>query len=293
MDKTITNQASITYLFEGNQGSAQSNTVSMTVVTPLGISVLPLGNSYRSMSTAVQIITLTNRSKAPLTGVRVTDDLGSYTLSGTDITSLRFKAPAELFSDGVFISSVDTDITDVGDNQPISFTIPVIPASGNVQLIYAAEVKNTALLERGSSIVRTISAQADNADSVSAQSTVFVESYADVRIVKSMYPTPLMAVGGFVCELSVYNSGNSDATNVFITDTFTAKPSVITAELNDTALSSDEYSYDANTGRFVYPKIDSENQLSVPMAEFSQNSETGVVSITPSQVKLVITAQST
>ncbi|MDO4572501.1 MAG: hypothetical protein Q4C13_03965, partial [Clostridia bacterium] len=84
----------------------------------------------------------------------------------------------------------------------------------------------------------------------------------------------------------IQNYGNTAATDVVLTDTFSPAPNPITVTVGGTALTDADYDYTDGTLRL--PGTESSYSLSVPAASFVQNTETGEIAVNPGAVTIVV-----
>ena len=84
----------------------------------------------------------------------------------------------------------------------------------------------------------------------------------------------------------IMNYGNTPVTQgAVITDVFNPVLNNITASYNDTVwIQGTDFTYDQTTGMFVTLP----NKVTVPQAEYSQDEESGIVTVTPGTSTLII-----
>ncbi len=289
MAVTITNRATVSYTANGTAGSAVSNLASTTLQGPLAVTKASMESVYRAGSRLTYIVTLENTSSAQLTNVTLTDNLGtfSYTPESTgtavSVTPLTYTGPAKYYINGVFSANLTPTSTD----STLTFTIPTLPANATGLIVYDVTANSNAPLATESEITNTVSATAGTVlDPVTAQNTVAADSYADVRIIKSMSPDPVIEGSNITYTFTIYNYGNTDAASLVLTDTFSPAPAApLTVTLNGDTVSSTEYTY--QNGVFTYPAA-SGNTVTVPAATFA-TSATGAVSVTPGTAVITVT----
>ena len=123
--------------------------------------------------------------------------------------------------------------------------------------------------------------------SVTTTSTVKASSEPDLSITKSVSPIPVMENGTVTYTFVIMNYGNTPVTQgAVITDVFNPVLSNITASYNDTSwVQGTDFTYDSTAGIFITLP----NKVTVPEAEYFQDTETGIVTVTPGTSTLVIT----
>lgn len=285
MATIITNQATLTYNFGDQTATAESNIATAVLQGPINITKSSLDTTYTSGEDITYFVSLTNSSESALTNVTAVDNLGAYALSPTlSVTPLTYTGPARLFING----DLTTELTPTVTDNSVTFTIPSIPSGANAIIAYKATVNNNAPLLSGSTIENTVSATADGIVETATDSHVLTaEDYADVEIVKSMFPESVTSGDTLTYNFDIYNYGNTDATNVVLTDTFSPAPTQITVSINGDAVSETEYSYE--NGVLTLPAQGATTTVTVPAATFTQNPTTGEITRTPGEINITVT----
>ena len=284
MATIIRNQATLNYRYGTATASTMSNVTSTVLGSGLTISKTSLTEEYRVGQNVTYIISITNMGSAT-GGVTVRDNLGTYTLSGNEYTPLTYVGPARLFINGVF----DSVITPTSGTGNVTFEIPSIPAGGNAQILYQARVNEYASGESDATITNTVTADCNCPCDVPVTDshTITTEDYADVRIVKSVCPNPVICEEEITYIFDIYNYGNIPATEVVLTDTFTPPLTDITVTLDGVVIPETEYSY--VNGVLALPATDSEFEITVPAATFARNPQTGSYVVTPGHIQIIVT----
>ncbi|MBE6692248.1 MAG: DUF11 domain-containing protein [Ruminococcaceae bacterium] len=283
MATIITNQATLNYRYGGVSASTVSNITSAVFGASLDIEKTSLNESYRVGEGLTYIITL-NNSGAALDEVTVSDNLGSYNFNGTILTPLTYTGPARLFVNGVFVSELTPEI----DENEIIFFIENLPANANAQIVYQATPNQFANRCCGDFITNTATAECNCPCNIPASSsnTLTADCFADVRIVKSVCPNPIICGEEVTYIFDISNYGNIPATDVVLTDTFNPPLTDITVSLNVNPLSPLDYSY--INGTLTIPSEDSSLDLTVPAATCVQNPQTGEITIVPGNIQIVV-----
>lgn len=283
MAQTITNQARLNYLVNDQPGSVLSNIATATLNEPLTVDKNSVESTYRQDDELTFVVSFVNSGRTTLNDVTVTDDLGTYTISGVEVTPLTFAAPALYYVNGVY-SGI---ITPAVNADSIEFTVPTVAAGANVIIIYKARVNDAAPLATASQITNTVTVAADGLNApVSASNTVTAEEYADVRITKSMTPADVTDGSLITYEFNVFNYGNTEATNIVLIDQFDPAPASITVQLNGDVLNPADYTY--VNGLLTLP-AGTDLELSLPAATTVRNPATGEITVTPSSLSITVT----
>lgn len=279
----ITNRATLSYTYGNGTvvSQVQSNVASVTLNGAITGTKTSLGDTYRSGEDITYVITLQNTSAAAKTNVQISDNLGTYLVGTTAVTPLDYAGPTEYFVNGTPNGELTPTVTDSN----VVFTIPTIPAGGNVVLVYRVSVNNFAPLESGSTITNTASYFGDEpCNDFTVDNTITVEDYADVRITKAMSPDPIVCGSPITYTFTLYNYGNAEATNVTLTDVFSPAPASITVTLDGTVVSPDGYTYE--NGVLTIPS--GAAQLTLPPATTTV-AEDGSITIEPSISTITVT----
>ena len=284
MAQIITNQASVAYRYNNRTASAVSNIATAVLNEPLSVEKVSLESVYREGDDITYVVTVTNGGTSTLTGISVTDDLGTYTIGGGTATPLTYVGPAIYFVDGVYAGNLTPTVGADG----ISFAIATLGTDSTVQIIYKAVANDTAPLVQGSQITNTVTTTATGSNTpVSDSNTVTVDSYADVTITKTMSPSGVVDGDALTYTFVVSNFGNAEATEIVLTDAFDPAPESITVQLNGTIVPATDYTYE--NGVLTLPISPASTVLTLPPATITQDTTTGVVSIEPSTLTVTVT----
>ncbi len=285
MAQTITNQASLNYQSNGLTQTVTSNVATATIADPLNISKNSLEGAYRADQPVTYIVSMVNSSAAPLTDVTITDNLGTVTdtATGVTVTPLTFVSGARLF-----ISGVDNGtVAPTTQGNTITFTIPNLPAGADAQLIYQTRTNGSAPLALASSITNTVTADADGLVSpLTATDTISVDTYADVRMTKTMTPTTGAGGSTIAYNFVLYNYGNSEATDIVLTDAFDPAPTSITVDVNGQRVAPAGYTY---TGGTLTLPTTGGTAITLPPATITTDPTTGAVTVVPTTATVTVT----
>ena len=276
----ITNQANLTYTYGTTTTTVSSNLAETEWNAGIAAEKNVLENAYREGSTLTYMISLKNDGAAPIENLVIVDNLGAFTPAGAaaPVVPLTFTGNATLYVNGTFSEALTPTPVENG----IQFTIPSVPAGADALLIYQAGVNGFAPLEAGSEITNTASIEGTEPLTVSA--TVPAADYADVSIEKEMSPNPVSEGGAMTVTFTIENRGNTEATNLVLTDDFPIALSDLAVTVNGAPVT--DFSFEDNL--FTLPAEGSGTTLSVPKATFTQ-SETGETVVTPGVLTVLLT----
>ncbi len=282
MATQITNRAQLTFQYGTLTGSVLSNVATTTLQGPLSIEKTAIGETYNGENEITFVLSFTNTTCDTLTDIVIRDDLGSYTVPRTNnvATPLDYIAPAALYINGAFVSYLYGQTVQNG----VIFNVGALGEGDNAIIVYKARVNDYAPFESGESITNTAVVTADGlAESASAESTVDIGAYADVSIVKTMSPDPVQSGDTITYNFALYNYGNTEATNVVLTDSFSPAPVISNISINGNSISPSEYSYIG--GVLTLPV--GTNTLTIPAATYTR-SNTGLVTKIPGLVTVTV-----
>ncbi len=286
MPTQIRNQANIAYNYGAATGTAISNIAIATLLDPLAVDKRALSETYRAGETVTYVLSAQNNGTTTLTGVTLSDNLGTYT-TGTapatiTATPLTYAGNALLFVDGIFVR----EITGTPDANGVTFTIDSLAPGANANVVYNAIVNDFAPLTDASTINNTVSVTAAGIlTPVTATETTTVENYADVRIQKDMSPDPVSDGDLITYTFTLTNDGNTAATDVVLTDTFNPAPANITVSVDGVVVPAANYTY---TGGVLTLPAGGAYDITVPAATVTTDPTTGVVTRTPGTVVITV-----
>lgn len=281
MATTFTNTATLSY----NGSTVQSNVAVGAIEGVLSVGKNTAAQEYTVGETLTYVVSIVNNSDADVTGLTVTDDLGSYIFNTGTVQPLTYvENSVQYYSDGVLQPAPTVSTAD-----GLAFSNITVPANGSVLLIYEAQVNEFAPPEIGGVIENTVTVTGTGISDVTATESVPATNSAVLAILKSVTPVPVAENGTLTYTFQLQNNGNTAveaADNAVVGDTFAPILSNISVTLDGAALSSGtDYTYDAVTGVFSTAN----GVLAIPAATYTQDAVTGAWSTEPGTATLVVT----
>ena len=152
------NQATLSH----NGTSTVSNITTGEIIEALTATKTAVVPTYNANSTITYVLSLLNSSQAAISGLTITDTLGSYSFGALTLKPLDY-----------IEGSVKYYINGVLQAAPAATTIPelafsniTVPAGGNTTIIYDAKINNFAPLSTDSTITNTASISGNDIDAV-------------------------------------------------------------------------------------------------------------------------------
>ncbi len=276
----FTNQAQLRY---GNTVT-NSNIAIGEILEVLSVTKTAVRNTYSKNDSITYIVSIINSGNLPITGLTLSDNLGSYTFNTGTLTPLEYAADSVKY----YVNGTLQTAPSVTAGPPLTITGLNVPAGGNLLIVYDTLTNQFAPLAAESDITNTVTVSGTGISSITAQETVTTLSAPLLTITKSVSPVPVTENGTLTYTFLIQNDGNASAdiaTGVVITDTFDPILSNLTVSFNNSALTiNEDYTYDETTGVFATVA----GKITVPAATFTRDSVTGELITTPGISTLII-----
>lgn len=289
MSNQFLNAASLSFEYGHQKGFTLSNTANASVQEAITVNKYVLTGSYFLNKEIFYCVSIANNKPTAIKSLKINENLGAYSnsvSSDTKFIPLDYSGPSFLYINGEF----DSQIIPETYSDKIIFKINNFPAYSNILLIYSAKVNNKAPLAKKSSIINTSNiTSGEILKPIICSKEVSADEKADIDIVKYMYPNPAMPGELITYNFTVYNYGNIEATNIKLNDVLLPAPNNINVSVNSKNLSRKDYSY--ISGTLNIPSYDSDFSISIPPAQFLQDSTTGIFSTNPGVINIVVSGK--
>ena len=275
------NQATLSY--GGNVTT--SNVVTGELQQAVTATKYAVTDTYTQDEVLTYVISLVNTGTTPLTGLTVTDDLGSYTAGGLTLVPLDYVVGSVNYYVNGAIQAPPTVLS----TNPLTVTGISIPAGGNAFLVYEVRANEYAPPVQGGTVTNTATVTGTGLPApIPTSETVTAASEAFLTIGKSLSPTTVSEGDRLTYTFVIQNFGNTPVVatdNATITDTFDPILTGLSVTFNGTVWTEGvEYTYDEATG--VFATVPS--AITVPAATYTQNPATGAWSVVPGVSTLVV-----
>ncbi len=279
---TFYNQATLSY----NGNVTNSNIVTGEIVEVLTADKTATDATYTAGDTVTYIVSLVNTSSTAVTGVTITDDLGSYEYNGTTRAPLEYnEGSVRLIVNGVVQSAPS-----VRDDVPLVISGITLPANGSAVVVYETTVNEFADPVAGGVITNTATVTANGIlNPVTASETIRANEAANLTITKSLSPDVVPENGELTYTFTITNTGSTPIVgtdNAVITDTFDPILDITSVTFNGTTWTEPaNYTYNEATGLFTTGI----GQITIPAATFTRDPVTGAFTVQPGTVVLRVT----
>lgn len=277
----FTNQAQLRY---GN-AVTNSNIAVGEILEVLSASKTAVKKAYGTNDNVTYVISLVNSGTVPVTGLTVTDNLGSYLFGTTTLTPLTYVPGTLLY----YVNGILQTSPAIEAGPPLVIRGLTIPAGGNASLVYEAAVNAYAPPAVGSTLTNAATISGEAISPIDINETITAETVPLLTITKSISPVPVSENGTLTYTFLIQNNGNTAAdisSDAVITDVFDPILTNLTATFNGTALTAGtDYTYNETTGEFATVA----GKITVPAATFTQNTAQGNWTVNPGISTLVIT----
>lgn len=281
MPTTFTNQATLAY----NNQTIPSNIVTGVLTEALTVTKTSLPSTYRAGDTITYSVNLVNSGATAINDLTVTDNLGSFTplLGGVTVVPMTYVTDTVRF----YVNGVLQTTPTITATSPLTVTGLTLPAGANATLLYSAKTNEFTPYGAQATVNNTASVTGGGlATALTSTAVITADTTPQLSVTKSLCPTTVTANEPLRYTFTIQNSGATATTTtdaVSLTDTFTP-PMTITSVTRDGVAQTlgTDYTYDGSVFTTVTPLI-------VPAATYTRNATTGVVTVTPGTVTLVVT----
>lgn len=238
----------------------------------LSVSLATLEKRYVADGGLTYLATLVNTSCSTLKEVRMTSDLGAQ--EGNK--PLVFCKETALYVNGEYSGEVPS----CSDGKSVTFTIASLGTDDNVLVVYKTKLSAYASLEPGSVITSRVSVAARGICQPSvAEIETQVGDFTDVVMFKTETRNGKQAANTY----TLYNYGNTEASDAVLIDTFSPLLYITSVETGGEKIPASDYTYVDGTVRLP----SAGHKLSVPVARFSRSPSGEVVTI-PGSKEIII-----
>ena len=277
---TFTNQATLSY----SGGQTSSNITTGELLETLAVTKTAVTGTYEPDGTVTYAVALRNTGATAIGNVTVSDDLGGYLLAAQTLYPLSYESGSVL----LYVNGALQTAPTVTAGPPLRFTGFSIPAGGSAVLLYRTRVTEFAPRDVEGTVENTVTVTSpDLPDGVTDSETVAVLAAPRLRISKGLCPATVSGGGTVTYTFTLENYGPAaagEADSVSLTDTFDPALRDLTVTFNGAAWTAPgDYSYTGGVFTTVPGRI------TVPAATFTQDSATGVWTVTPGTSTLVVT----
>ena len=277
----FTNQAQLRY---GNS-VANSNIAVGEILEVLSVTKTAVRKNYTTDDTVTYVISIVNSGSTAITGLTLSDDLGTYTFNTGTLTPLGYVDGTIRYYTNGTLQTAPT----VTAGPPLTVTGISVPAGGNATIVYEAALNEFAPQGLEAGITNTVTVSGTGITPITAEETVNALAAPRLTITKSVSPVPVTENGTLTYTFTIQNYGSVAATadtGVVITDTFDPILRNLIASYNNAAWTeTTDYTYSETTGLFSSVA----GKITVPAATYTQDATTGAWVVDPGVGTLVIT----
>lgn len=279
---TFFNQATLSY----RDTVTNSNVVTGEITEVLSASKTAVGDQYSAEDMVTYAVSIVNSGTSPFTGLTVTDNLGAYTVNGTEVLPLTYEEGSVLY----YVNGVLQAAPTVSDTNYLVISGINVPAGGNALILYSARVNGFAPLDEAGAITNQAAVTGGGlSNDLIVTETITAVAEPVLTITKSLSPAVVPENGQLTYTFVIRNTGNTPAVatdDVTVTDTFEPVLNPISVTYNGTVwIEPENYTYNSATGAFATVP----GQITVPAATYTRDPVTGAVVTEPGVAVLTVT----
>lgn len=277
------NYATLSYLGQ----TAVSNLVTGEITSSLRMTKTAVADTYEPGGRITYAVSILNSGSSELSGLVLSDDLGTYPFGEQMLTPLRYVPD----SARVYINGEQQPAPAEAAGPPLLFTGLHVPAGGSTIVLYTAEATEYAPMCSEGQIVNTAALSGVGiSEALTAEETVAPECAVKLNIMKSVEPATVTENGTVTYSFRISNLGGTvaeTAHNITVSDVFDPALKDITVALNGQSMRTGQYTYEAAGGAFAtVPGV-----ITVPAATFLQDPVSGVWTRSPGETTLTVSGR--
>ncbi len=269
---TFTNVATLTY----NGNTANSNVVTGEILAVLTANKTAVRGTYSAGDDITYVINIINSGDSAVTGLSVTDNLGSYTFEEEAFVPLSYiDGSVKYFINGVLQAAPQVEV-----GPPLVFSGINVPANSNAAIVYEVNVNAFAPLGEDGTVTNQAVVSGQGLTEVTVDETVTSRNEIELQITKALNPTVVPENGEITYTFTIRNFGNQPAVatdEVIMNDLFDPVLDISSVTFNGEPWAVNvNYAYNETTGDFSTLA----GQITVPAATFTRNTD-GTFTVTP------------
>ncbi|MBE6672845.1 MAG: hypothetical protein E7599_04930 [Ruminococcaceae bacterium] len=289
MPRIITNYATLDYFSENTAQTVISNVAQTTLRETLGITKDAYQGGYRIGERLTYIVQIVSTGQNP-SSLTVVDDLGTFAENGVMYTPLDYES--YLLYVGQTLNPETGGVNVTVNVQPgsVRFTFDNLPTPfPGMTLLMQMRVNRFAPFSLSSQGITNTTELVVGGETVASDSaTVLLQSYADLRILKSMTPDPVTQGETLTYTFVICNYGTASPDSVTLRDRFNPAPAA-PLEVKVDGETVDLFDYDPSTGMFVLGAAATQPYTFVlPPAGSVRDTQTGVVTVQASKLTVTV-----
>lgn len=280
--QTFYNQAILSH----NNVIRTSNIVTGIITDVVSATKNATKDSYTHGDEITYSVAIVNSGASAINDLVLTDDLGAYTFGTQTLVPLDYVDGSVLY----YVNGVLQPSPTVSTAAGLSISPINLPANSNAVVIYTTTVNSYAPLGNLQSITNTATLSGDGIiNNITATENVEASSTADLAIVKTLSPTTIYNNGQLTYTFTIQNYGAAAvelSEDAVISDTFNPILSNLVVTFNGVPwVLGTNYNYNETSGLFSSIA----GNISVPAAIYSQDTASGVWTVTPGVSVITVT----